>query len=278
MTEVRIHPRRNSPRTNALRRLQRFLFSYEALLPRFAPDLTYHQNRYARHLDQLLTPGCRWMGLGAGVRIHGGWGGTPPSELSARASLFVGADPVGSHLRENPWLHERVASVGEHLPFADNSFDLVTANMVLEHLEHPEAIFREIRRVLAPEGRFLFLTPNLGHPVVRLASILLAPPVRKALAHLVEGREKRHIFLTHYKANTRGRVRDLCRAVGLEATDLATYSSYPIRLPFPLPLLELLWIKLLELPWLAGLRSNLFGVLTKPRFAPYPNIVMPRRR
>lgn len=36
---------------------------------------------------------------------------------------------------------------GEHLPFADKSFDLVFCCEVLEHVENPEKVFQEMKRV-----------------------------------------------------------------------------------------------------------------------------------
>ena len=44
-----------------------------------------------------------------------------------------------------------------HLPFADASFDCVTAGWVLEHLNDPAPGLREIARVLRPGGRVLLL-------------------------------------------------------------------------------------------------------------------------
>jgi len=42
----------------------------------------------------------------------------------------------------------------EHLPFPPSSFDVVTCYSVLHHLEDPQAVFFEIRRVLKPGGIF----------------------------------------------------------------------------------------------------------------------------
>lgn len=36
---------------------------------------------------------------------------------------------------------------GENLPFADNQFDYVICNQVLEHTEHPDVFVRELSRV-----------------------------------------------------------------------------------------------------------------------------------
>lgn len=46
------------------------------------------------------------------------------------------------------------------LPFADGSFDLVTAFEVIEHLEDPSGFLREARRVLAGDGQLIVSTPN----------------------------------------------------------------------------------------------------------------------
>lgn len=47
------------------------------------------------------------------------------------------------------------------LPFADQSFDLVTCTEVIEHLEHYRETLREIHRVLKPGGRVVLTTPNI---------------------------------------------------------------------------------------------------------------------
>jgi SAM-dependent methyltransferase len=50
-----------------------------------------------------------------------------------------------------------VLARAEELPFADDSFDTVVSTMVLCTVEDPDLALAEIRRVLAPGGRLLFL-------------------------------------------------------------------------------------------------------------------------
>lgn len=50
----------------------------------------------------------------------------------------------------------------ERLPWPDKSFDAVTAWCVLPHLENPFHAVREIHRVLAPGGLFIFTAPHLS--------------------------------------------------------------------------------------------------------------------
>jgi SAM-dependent methyltransferase len=49
---------------------------------------------------------------------------------------------------------------GEHLPFADESFDLVYAHGVVQYTAEPRRLVEECRRVLVPGGRAIFQVYN----------------------------------------------------------------------------------------------------------------------
>jgi 2-polyprenyl-3-methyl-5-hydroxy-6-metoxy-1,4-benzoquinol methylase len=51
---------------------------------------------------------------------------------------------------------------GDPLPEADESFDVVTASEVLEHLSEPRHALAEAKRVLKPGGRLLVTVPNVA--------------------------------------------------------------------------------------------------------------------
>jgi SAM-dependent methyltransferase len=56
-----------------------------------------------------------------------------------------------------------VEGFAESLPYEDESFDLVIAMSVMEHVVDPDQVFREAYRVLKPGGGFYFYTgSNLG--------------------------------------------------------------------------------------------------------------------
>lgn len=62
-----------------------------------------------------------------------------------------------------------VAAIGEELPFADEAFDIVLSDNVIDHAERPLEIIDELIRVLKPGG-VLFFTVNVHHPIYETAS------------------------------------------------------------------------------------------------------------
>ncbi len=62
--------------------------------------------------------------------------------------------------RRGGWLRKPgcVCADAERLPFADDSFDFVFSNLMLQWCMDPELVFAELRRVLAPGGLLLFTT------------------------------------------------------------------------------------------------------------------------
>jgi len=107
------------------------------------------------------APLVRWLREEAG-RAHGelgafrlldvGCGAKPYLPLFAPyAAEYVGVDPV-----ENP--HADLVGSVEDLPVADESFDVVLCNQVLEHCDSPVRAVGELRRVTAPGGRVLVST------------------------------------------------------------------------------------------------------------------------
>jgi SAM-dependent methyltransferase len=57
-----------------------------------------------------------------------------------------------------------VVGVGEALPFADNSFDGVLLNEVIEHVTSDRETLRESLRVTKPGGKVLIFAPNRFYP------------------------------------------------------------------------------------------------------------------
>jgi 2-polyprenyl-3-methyl-5-hydroxy-6-metoxy-1,4-benzoquinol methylase len=50
----------------------------------------------------------------------------------------------------------------EEANYADNLFDIIVINHVMEHLENPKAVLEEINRILKPDGLLVIGVPNFG--------------------------------------------------------------------------------------------------------------------
>ena len=68
------------------------------------------------------------------------------------------------------------ANVEEPLPFENASFDAVVAGELLEHLQFPDALVMEIRRVLRPGGTLVGSVPNAFRVQSRLRFLRGRPP------------------------------------------------------------------------------------------------------
>ena len=113
-----------------------------------------------------VQPDARVLEVGSGA--HG-------LIFSFGARSGVGLDPLAVHyaLLFPRWQRKAatVAAVGESLPFADGSFDIVLSDNVVDHAERPAKIVAEIARVLAPAG-LVYFTVNVHHPFYAIASTL----------------------------------------------------------------------------------------------------------
>src|SRR2546425_4802440 len=125
------------------------------------------------------------------------------------AKLAAGLDPDSPSLSEHraPGMPV-IRGVGERLPFIDESFDLIVCLWVLEHLQDPAAMLREVHRVLRPGGHFVFLTPNMRNPLMvanRIGRTL--PSLQRRLVPRFYGREGAGTLPLRYRANTVGAIR-----------------------------------------------------------------------
>jgi SAM-dependent methyltransferase len=228
-------------------------------------DLTHCQAHYAQRLERVVEAGARWLDIGCGRQILPEWalGFCAQQELVRRARQVVGVDVDGA-IREHRLIVNRVIGLGGQLPFANETFDLVTANMVMEHIPDPGGFLGDIRRVLRPGGRFLFVTPNFRNPVVRMAS---GTPdwMKTPLVWLMERRKSEDVFPTHYAINTREAVRKWGKRARLEVEELSVVSSSGFLDALgPLAWLETPFLKLISM-WGGGeCNPNLVVVLRRP--------------
>jgi len=250
--------------TTIRERLYKF---YSAVQRVLAPGLINSQYAYREALTTYSPPGGTWLDLGCGHQLLPDW--MPSSqedeeELLRKPQLFVGIDADAPSLRKNDLTRHLVAGNIEALPFCHEAFDLITANMVIEHVARPVDLLIEVNRTLKPGGKFLFHTPNKwGYTT--LAARLLPQRAKVWLVRFLQGREEGDIFPTFYRMNSKAKIEELAQQNGFEGAAVSfVESSAQTMMLGPFVILELAFIRLLRWEILRGLRTNLIVVLRKP--------------
>lgn len=121
-----------------------------------------------RFLLREATAGERALDLGCGDGVF-------TAELARAGVRVIGADVAEAALERArsryPGLDLRLVKPEAPLPFEDNTFELVWASEVIEHIADTARWLSEVRRVLAPGGRLLLTTPSHGRVRLLLGGI-----------------------------------------------------------------------------------------------------------
>ncbi len=152
---------------------RRFLLVLDALRDARVPRLLemgygsgVFQPALARHCQELY-----------GVDVH---------DKAAEVAEMLASVGVASRLTR---------SAGEPLPYPSGYFDRVVAISALEFIDDLDGAFREVRRVLSPEGRFIVVTPGKS-PILDLGLKLLTG--RSADQDFGDRRERETALLARY--------------------------------------------------------------------------------
>lgn len=191
------------------------------------PSLRWNQEIWGETIKQHLTPSVRWLDSGCGWRPLAQNLDSLENELIGLARTVVGVDLDLSHLRKHVNISRLIRASLDSLPFSDASFDLITCNMVVEHLPDPFTIFQEAARVLAPGGMLMVHTPNTRNYLVlanMLAKKLLPRSLVLALVH--DGRATDDVYPTYYHANNERALRKLGERVNLQS-DAVRFLTHP---------------------------------------------------
>jgi SAM-dependent methyltransferase len=142
---------------------------YEDLWQRLPDEL--EPPAFERRLGFLLgeaRAGERALDIGCGA-------GEFTAALADRGVRAVGVDVAEAALERararHPGVDFRLVPFDGPLPFEDNSFELVWASEVIEHVADTGRWLSEIRRVLAPGGKLLITTPSHGRLRVAVGGV-----------------------------------------------------------------------------------------------------------
>jgi SAM-dependent methyltransferase len=122
--------------------------------------------------------------------------------LRGRCAHIEGCD-VDDAVLINPFLdHAEVVEAGRPLPYPDDSFDLIFARSVFEHIRDPELIAHELVRILKPGGLIAALTPNRYGYIALAATVVPNRLHVRALRYIQPNRKSVDVFPTLYGLNS----------------------------------------------------------------------------
>ena len=122
-------------------------------------------------------------------------------DLKKKVKYLVGID-IDNSVLENPSTHKNMIMSEKKIPLGDNSMDIIVADWVLEHVQHPTELCSEIDRILKPGGIFCARTPHKYKYVSLFAKLIKNKFHSKLLKFIQPKRKERDIFPTIYKLNT----------------------------------------------------------------------------
>ena len=228
-----------------------------------APGLKYSRDIYEEVFKSYINPNVLWLDLGCGRQMLKSWKLQEEIELIGNCKAIVGLDYDFDSIRKHKTIVNRVRGDLSFIPFKNNSFDVVTSNMVVEHLRDPEFFFRDVYSILKPGGIFIFHTPNVFGYTTILAR-LVPDIIKNKLVEVLYGRKEEDVFPAYYKANSEKEIRKLVKLSGFKLKKIrmiATCAQFFVVLP--IAIIELIWIRIIMMKPFRVLRTNMIVVLEK---------------
>jgi SAM-dependent methyltransferase len=152
---------------------------YYAIAKKASSQIAGHPG--LEYLKSICKPKLKILdvGCGEGTRLNTllspksrGWGIDPSSKAIALAKTHYPR-------------HYFQIGVGEKLPYASNSFDLIYSAFAIEHCQDPQLFIDEMIRVTKIGGQLVILAPNYGAPN-RRSPVSTESPLNKFFEGLIK--------------------------------------------------------------------------------------------
>ena len=178
----------------------------------------HFQGQYRETITKKLRPDDWLLDAGCGADLEF------TREFQPQVRMAVGVDVDPFNQGSSPPFAIR-ADLGA-LPFKSGTFHMVISISVIEHLSHPESVFKEFSRVLCANGALILQTPN-KFDYVSLIAHLTPFRFHQWILWCLLGRKMETTFPTHFRANSKKSMRSFMESNGLIPEDILLMNQYP---------------------------------------------------
>lgn len=198
----------------------------------FAKGYEHPAKTFLRLLASLNRQPLRWLDIGAGRNwLIGIFKENHPEDIALGIDIVIPTELINKK--------RFVVANAYDLPFRNNTFDIVTAYWVVEHISTPEKFLSQVHRVLSPGGYFLLRTTNPLSPFVRISRNLPQGIKKRVLGRFTR---PNHIFYKTYDCfNHPNRLRKLPCRFGFKVLTIEFLESLMLFNPLTAIVSVLFW-------------------------------------
>ena len=244
-------------------------FSHNQSMQTLRGKFHTYQHKALREANERETKFTHFLQRGWMV-LEGGCGKrSMVKKYGFQDALLFGIDINADSLRANSEIPYIACANMQSVPFQAKSFDAVSLNGVIEHLEHPKEVLKECYRVLRPGGYLFFSTHNFYSPFMGINVFL---PLK--LRHLIKLKIlsmkdiSLETFPAYYRCNTLGRISKIMKSVGFQEEYLDKFGFPMATSPLLLHLLFYSYEKITDYGWLRRFKNHFVGGYQRPREYP----------
>ncbi|MFC1663153.1 class I SAM-dependent methyltransferase [Patescibacteria group bacterium] len=179
---------------------------------KYYPNFISGGKIYLNTLNKIIANNSIVLDVGCGT-------GGLIEKIKEKPKEIIGLDIDHQALSKNNFITKKILSSAESVPLPEKSIDVVTAEFVIEHLENPNKVFKEIYRLLKTNGSFVFITPNIKNPLMLLSKY--TPPWLHQAYRQGLLKKSDQIYRTYYRVNTYKQLGDLAYQAGFTTSRLA---------------------------------------------------------
>lgn len=183
---------------------------------------------------------------------------------NSNLKTLIGIDLLKDSIIQNKDLDFKILANLENIPFKNNYFDIVNLPDVVEHLDDPEKVFKEIRNVLKKDGILFISTKNILNPLMAINKFLplkirywVKKKVLKSQGHSLDA------FHAPYQCNSLKKIKSVFEPMGFKVEESWLWGWPLISTPAVCLLFSMIYEKLTDKKFLRWLKPNIWVRLKK---------------